>query len=400
LANATIAEASPSAAPRGLYIHIPFCVRKCPYCDFFSTTDISLKNRFLNALQQEMAQAAAAAPPVDTVYIGGGTPSLLTADETTRMFTAMRRCFDIADTAEITIEVNPGTIDTAFLTACRRNGVNRINIGVQSFVPARLSFLERIHSAADAVNAILCSRKAGFERIGLDLIYGTPDQTAAGWRRELATALSYEPAHLSCYLLSYEKNTPFAKRSAEGTIAPLCEDTAAKLFDVTHSVLTQANYLHYEISNFARRCSASSISEKGVDNRSRHNCKYWSFTPYIGLGPAAHSFAAPVRWWNVPNIKRYIERLEKGRPPLQQRERLTQQQRMMEAVYLGLRQHTGIDTTAFTQRFAVDFRVLFGPAVDELMAQGFLTMSAGCCALTPQGMRFLDAVAGRLVAEL
>ena len=255
--------------PAGLYIHIPFCRRKCPYCDFYSVTGTERAADFLTALESEMRLYADRPLVFDTLYIGGGTPSVLSVEDIRRILRAAGNAFQILPDSEITLEVNPGTVTVEKLHRLRLAGINRISIGVQSFQQDNLEFLGRIHSSTEASASIRAARQAGFERIGLDLIYGLPDQSRAAWRADLEQALQFAPQHLSCYALTYEPGTPLSADRAAGRFQAAADETVAALFRETAAFLQDRGYEHYEISNVAR----------GSDSRSRHNCKYWNFAP-------------------------------------------------------------------------------------------------------------------------
>ncbi len=380
------------AEPIGLYIHIPFCLRKCPYCDFYSVTDLSLKNAFTEALAQEMRFYAAQAASVDTLYIGGGTPSVLTPAEIESILNEARRCFNVLPEVELTLEVNPGSVSAGSLTDYRRCGVNRINIGVQSFQDRILRFLKRIHNAADAVGCIQGARQAGYDDIGLDLIYAVPGQTAASWRSDLERAVSFRPAHLSCYMLTYEKGTPLERRLQQGRFNPLPEQQAAELFVETVAWLGQNGYVQYEISNFTQAGPGGA----GLF-RSRHNQKYWNFAPYLGLGPAAHSYLEPVRFWNTRSVRRYVRRLNAGKLAIEDSEVLTAEQQMMETVLLGLRTAEGIRLDRFNEKFKLNFLDRFHAVVPELEEEGLLKLEKNQCVLTCDGMLLLDSIVARMV---
>jgi len=375
--------------PAGIYIHIPFCVQKCPYCDFYSTTDLSQMQALTAALALEIRMRGSRELRADTLYIGGGTPSILDVDHITILLDSARRWFDILPDTEITLEVNPGTVDLEDLKAYRTAGVNRLSIGVQSFEDQHLQFLGRIHTADQAVRTITRSREAGFDNIGLDLIYGIPGQTKASWTADLAHALAFEPEHLSCYMLTFEPGTPMDRRRTAGQIMPLDDSAAGELFDTTQKVLAAGGYGWYEVSNYAR----------SRRYRSRHNQKYWSFTPYVGIGPSAHSLTGNCRSWNYSSLEQYIRKLNAGVLPIESEEALTEEQQMIESVYLGLRQDGGIDLAAFNERHHHDFRDLFEDTIDRLQKEACLKISPTRCSLTPKGMRFLDSIVSMLVNE-
>lgn len=324
---------------------------------------------------------------VDSLYIGGGTPSVLRDAAVGRIIETARAVFGPSNDAEITIEVNPGTVTPQTLAAYRRLGVNRLNIGVQSFDDARLAFLGRIHDATAGADAIRAARGAGFERIGIDLIFGLPGQTPADWRADLTRAISFAPEHLSCYLLSYEPGTPLFQRRSQKEVRPLGEARCADLYEVTAECLEAAGYLHYEVSNFARTDAF----------RSRHNSKYWSGAPYVGLGPSAHSYIDPVRWWNHGDVDAYIAALSAGKPAPGQKEVLNREQQMTEAIYLGLRTSDGIDPAEFQKKFNVDLPALFAETLAALAEDGLLHAGTRRLRLSRRGMLFLDHIAGMFV---
>jgi len=381
------------AEPAGLYIHIPFCIRKCPYCDFYSITDLSLKNAFTKALALEMRFYAAHAVSVDTLYIGGGTPSLLKPGEIESILAEAHRCFNILADVELTLEVNPGTVSARSLSDYRRCGINRIHIGVQSFQDRVLGFLQRIHTAEDAANSIQWARRAGFTNIGLDLIYGVSGQSEASWLTDLERAVSFRPEHLSCYMLSYEKGTPLEQSLSQGRFNPLPEEGVAGLYIRTTQWLAQNGYIQYEVSNFARSGPGGAGRY-----RSRHNQKYWSFAPYLGLGPSAHSFLEPVRFWNPRSVKRYVGQLNTGKLAMEDKETLSVEQQIMEMVYLGLRTVAGIRMDRFNEKFKLNFLEMFNAVLSELEEKGLLKVGKDHCFLTRDGMLFLDNIVDRMIS--
>lgn len=374
----------------GIYAHIPFCVKKCGYCDFYSITDTSLIPRYMAAVIRELVAAEFPNAPVDTVYIGGGTPSLLTPGHIRRLLSAAGDRFTILPSPEITLEINPGTVTKASLKGFRGAGVNRLNIGVQSFCEASLVFLSRIHTAREAAAAYAMAREAGFDNIGLDLIYGLPGQDPAQWKQDLEQAVALGPEHLSCYMLTYEAGTPLAEDLAHHRFTALSEGALGKLYELTVRYLTDRGYLQYEISNFSR----------SPETRSRHNQKYWRHDPYLGLGPAAHSYILNRRWWNVRSVERYMEAVSLGKRPVEGMERLNHRQLLMEAVYLGLRCVGGLDIPALEARFGIDFNDRFGQALSPLETAGLVEKTSDRCRLTPRGMLVADSIASRLVERI
>jgi oxygen-independent coproporphyrinogen-3 oxidase len=373
-----------------LYIHVPFCVKKCAYCDFYSTSDLSLKGDFVSALLKEMDMRSLGDHCIDTIYFGGGTPSVLTVREMERILSCIHDLACISDPVEVTMEVNPGTVGGTYFSDMHSLGVNRLNIGVQSFRDEKLKFLGRIHSAADAVKAIECARRSGFENIGLDLMFGVPHETAPGWRGDMDAAFSLFPEHLSCYMLTYEPDTPLDNTRRAGGVIPLEEKNVADLFTFTSQYAGHRGYDHYEVSNFA----------KTVQYRSHHNGKYWSGVPYTGLGPAAHSFDGARRSWNYRDLTRYVHLLDKGELPVMEQEVLTREQVLMELVMLGLRTFDGIDIPAFELVSGQSFGQQFKRVLDRVEERGWGNISQGRFALNLGGMVYLDTVVEWFVDRL
>jgi len=387
------AETAAFPTPAGLYIHVPFCRAKCPYCDFYSVTDPGSILEYIEALIAELNMRRQWVPRADTIYFGGGTPSVLTPLQITQILEAIHACFSVTPDAETTLEVNPETVNQASLAAYRAAGINRLNIGLQSLDDQTLAFLGRIHTAKKGVDAYQWARAAGFNNIGLDLIYGVPGQTRSRWEDEMAGVVQLAPDHLSCYTLTMEPGTPMAQRVQNGQIQPLDEQTAGDLFSTTAAYLNRNGYRQYEISNYSRHVAGDTS-----DRRSRHNRKYWTGAPYLGFGPAAHSFLDNTRWWNHRSLKEYLADLKAGKRPVADTETLTREQQMMEFVYLGLRQTDGIDTAGFASRFKVDFSDRFESEETRLVREGLVEKSPGRIRLTQRGMRFLEHVADRLLS--
>jgi len=376
--------------PAGLYFHIPFCKRKCPYCDFYSVTGRDHLDAFLAALHREIALRAAPEMTVNTVYFGGGTPSLLSPSAVADVLVAVRTHFNLLADVEVTLETNPGAVGREGLARLRKIGVNRLNIGVQSFRDDALHFLGRIHNRAEACAVIDQARAAGFDNLGVDLIYGLPGQTLAGWVSDLEQALHYRPEHLSCYILTFEPGTPMTCDLERGRLAPLAESRVVDMFETTAAFLSGHGYDHYEISNFART----------PDFRSRHNMKYWHFEPYLGFGPSAHSYRRSTRSWNIADLDIYLQRLAQDRRPEDGREVLTREQQVLEALLLGLRLKEGFSIVDFEQRFHLSVEATFGRLLNQLGEEGCLADRPGRCALTMRGMRYHNSISARFAAEL
>jgi len=381
--------------PAGLYIHIPFCLQKCSYCDFYSISDLSQTARFLAALKREMQMNNGTRLVFDTLYIGGGTPSVLEPEAIGQILETTSRYFSIASDAEKTLEVNPGTVTLDNLSEYRKFGVNRLNIGVQSFDDDNLRFLGRRHSGREARLSVERARRAGFDNIGLDLIFGLPGQDKSNWLSDLKQADNLEPEHLSCYMLTCESGTPLDRDVKAGRIHLAAEGIVLDLFHTTIDFLTECSFLHYEVSNFARMAGPDSESRT-----SRHNLKYWSFAPYIGLGPSAHSYLEPERYWNHRSVATYVRQIEAGKSAMAEKERLTQEQMMIEAIYLGFRTIRGVDLDVFKTKFDLSFTQTFDKTIAELETRGMIKMSVRYCALTRKGLVYIDSIASMFISGL
>ena len=316
-----------------LYIHVPFCRAKCGYCDFASQTDLSLAGPWLDALERE----AATAPDLGvfaTVYLGGGTPSLLPEGVFERLFSLLASRFAIEDGTEVTVELNPEDATPAKLACLESLGVNRLSIGVQSLRDAELRFLGRRHSARQGRNALALALKR-FRNVSADLIFGFAEQTTGSWRESLEGLSSAGVPHLSCYQLTLKEGTGLKARAQEGVWTPLDEEDQAEFFEIAASVLGERGYRHYEVSNYA--------SEERFF--CRHNVDCWRHRPYLGLGPSAHSFDGTRRWANTADTADYCGRLERGESPVAFEELLDERQLLLERVALALRTAEGIEET-------------------------------------------------------
>jgi oxygen-independent coproporphyrinogen-3 oxidase len=367
----------------GLYIHIPFCLSKCHYCNFYSETSLKDLSSYTQALVGEMALYKQHFKKFDTVYFGGGTPSILKAEEVADILRSIKRYFSLSDDSEITIEANPGDLHPEFLKSLREEGVNRLNIGVQSFDDDILDFLGRRHSSRDAVHAIETTYNEGFTNTGLDLIYGIPGQNMKEWMETLAMAVSFKPEHISCYQLTIEANTQIGKRLGRGEITLPDEDLQYDFFMKTSESLEDEGYIHYEISNFARETTFIS----------RHNSKYWNHTPYLGLGPSAHSFSGNTRWWNHASTDRYLDDIKKGKSPLEDTENLDIKSLRMEAFFLGLRTAKGINLQDFNNRFDYDLVAEKGDVLAKLEGSGLIEIADGYIVPTRSGFALADSLA-------
>ena len=377
-----------------LYIHIPFCLRKCPYCAFVSREGSeSEAGDYAELLLEEMLLAGRESAPrqaLDSVYLGGGTPSLLPPRQVSRLLERAALQFGLAERAEITLEANPGTVERRRLADFRSAGVNRLSIGFQSFNEHMLAVLGRIHTAQEALDAFSAARQAGFDNIGIDLIHALPGQTLEMWRADLEQALRLAPEHLSIYGLTVEEDTPFADRYDEDSSLLADEDLAADMFECADSMLTDAGYEHYEIANYAR-----------PGCRSRHNSGYWIRDGYLGLGTGAHSFLKSgdygLRFGNTSDPEEYAAAINSGHLPRRDINILLRQDAMAEFMFLGLRLSEGVACSAFEQEFGVAMGQLFGREIDALVAQGLLFADSDCIRLTRRGMLLSNRVFARFL---
>ena len=324
----------------GIYIHIPFCAKRCIYCGFFSTVRQEEAARYVKAVCRELELRAGylADAPVSTVYFGGGTPSRLTPQQIGQIISAIDSVIGLKNLQELTVECNPDDITPQFVTALRDLGVNRISMGVQTFNPELLSFLRRRHTAAQALDAVRICRESGISNISIDLMYGLPGQTLDMFRDDLRTAISTGVQHISSYCLSYEENTPLLALRDQGKLIPADDDLCSQMFTLMCDTLRDGGYEHYEISNFCR-----------PGFHSRHNSSYWDGTPYLGLGAGAHSYDGRSRQWNPSDLDAYMEGVENDSPVFEI-EKLSDADLYNEKIMLGLRTARGIDLSALSQK--------------------------------------------------
>ncbi len=315
----------------GIYIHIPFCKSRCKYCDFFSTTMLGKREEYVDAVLAEWREWQYHSDTwlhPKTLYIGGGTPSVLKIDDIERL---VRGIAQNVENMEITIEVNPGDLSIEKLSRLKQIGINRLSMGIQSFDDRLLQLIGRRHTAQEAYLAVRNAQTVGFENISIDLIYGLPTQTLEVWNKDIQKALTLEVPHISCYCLSYEERTPLTQMLKKGEIEEIDEDTENAMYDSTHTILTANKYEHYEISNFARKVF-----------QSQHNSNYWNGTAYLGLGAGAHSFDGLKRWWNPLDLSGYLRGVTKH-DLHREMEELTPEQQRIETIMLGLRTNKGIE---------------------------------------------------------
>jgi oxygen-independent coproporphyrinogen-3 oxidase len=330
-----------------------------------------------------MREESRRASTFDTIYFGGGTPSLLRVEHVDNILNQIHKYFNITSDIEITFEINPGDGDREYFQRLFDLRVNRLNLGVQSFDDSVLRFLGRRHTADQARQSIEHARRSGFKNLGLDLIYGIPGRGLDSWLDTVTTAVTYCPEHLSCYELTIEENTPLAREFQTGKFSLPGDESQREFFIRTSEILEAKGYIHYEVSNFAR----------GEEYLSRHNQKYWDHTPYLGLGPSAHSFNGARRWWNHRSVEKYMAAIGKKTLPIESFEDLTREQRMLEAIYFGMRTKKGLDLKRFRAGFQIDLEIEKGKTLSLLKQEGLITIQKGVLAPTRGGFAVADRLA-------
>lgn len=371
-----------------LYLHIPFCERRCNYCDFYTVADRSEAiPQYIAALQREMALYAGdgfwARCRFATVYFGGGTPSLLAPEQLAELLEAAHRAFAIEADAEISMEANPGAISAGQLAGYRAAGVNRLSLGVQSFWPDELAQLDRLHTVEHIYETVTRARAAGFTNLSIDLMFALPGQRPHRWRETLRKAVALGPEHISAYNLTFEEGTPLFRLLQCGRVRPLSEWKAKALYRFSIDELRAHGFAQYEVSNFAR-----------PGFQCRHNEKYWDGSAYLGLGASAHSYDGRQRFWNIDNYVQYIRQVRQDQRPVKGQERLTQEQKRFEMIFLGLRRQVGLDLQTYRQTFGREFAEEYGEQVAALCRAEppLLEIADGHARLTPAGLAVCDAV--------
>ncbi len=352
----------------GLYIHIPFCESKCIYCDFYSMANNNhLIDKYINALLVEavLRKNELNSETLTTVYLGGGTPSLLSITQLSKILNGLKKVFDFSEVEEFTIEVNPDDVTAYYIQQAKSLGINRVSMGVQSFSDEDLRFMNRRHTAKQATDAIHIIKKAGIDNISIDLIYGIPGQNFEIWQNNVDTAISLSVQHISAYTLMYEDGTRLSVMRSLGKITEVDDDVVAAMYDYLVAQLKSNGYTHYEISNFAL-----------PGFHSRHNSSYWNLTPYLGLGVAAHSFDGTVRRYNPSNLKKYLDALGEGKLCVEV-ENITQAEKYDEYVMLRLRTADGIDADELMHRFGEEYYQFFIEKAKPLVSEGSLINENG-----------------------
>lgn len=368
----------------GLYVHVPFCPRKCGYCDFYSVVPVGDDcERLTDSLILELDRTFAARPDlrVETIFVGGGTPTFLPLPALERLFARLGAIAAQHQPSEFSVEANPGSLDHDRAAILRAHAVNRISMGAQSFSQAELAVLERAHSPADIAAGAEIVRRAGFEHFNMDLIFGTPGQTSASWQASLRRAIGLGPDHLACYGLTFEPGTPLHGRLMRGRIDRVADETEAELYTVGIAQLAAAGFEHYEISNFARPGA-----------RCQHNLRYWHNRPVLGIGPAAASYLDGCRWRNLPDTAEYVRRMMTAEPTAVDKERLPPLERAGETAMLMLRLVEGMDCAEFQALTGFDPECLYAEVVDRHVRTGSLIAEQGRIRLTDKGRLLADSV--------
>jgi len=366
----------------GIYLHIPFCRKRCHYCDFFKSTDLSQKARLLIGLRKELESRASelATEEINTIYLGGGTPSVLLIDELKEILQTIRQNYLVSPEAEITMEANPDDLSLAILSAIREIGFNRLSMGVQSFSESDLKLMNRRHGVMQAIQSVKWAKKAGFSNISIDLIYGLPNQTLEEWERNIRIAVELDVQHISAYNLTYHEGTVFYDRLKKGILKELPDELSLQQFEMLISILKDAGFEHYEISNF---CKPGMYSQ--------HNSSYWKSEKYLGIGPSAHSFDIQTRRWNVSSVSGYLDGIENNKP-YSESEILTEQDRYNDYIITGLRTIWGISGELIRTEFSDHYLAHFQKIREKYLTSGQVTETSGKTCLSPEGLFISDQI--------
>ncbi len=370
--------------PAGLYIHVPFCTSVCPYCDFAVTiTGAERRAAWADGVVREAVMHAVGGLEFDTVYFGGGTPSSVMVERLSEVLTGLRRELGIRGEARLHIEVNPEDVTPENIAGWRELGVCFVSLGVQSLVDAELRYLGRRHTAAEAETAARMLLEAGFETVSIDLIYGLDGQTPDVLRAQLERAVAFGVQHLSCYQLTFHEGTVFGRRLHQQTLSELPAEEEAELFFLTHKVLAEHGLAAYEVSNFA----------VGRAHRSAHNQKYWDHSPYLGIGPSAHSWIDGRRWWNHRKLRLWQREVDSGRTPVEGQERPSSNQLVLEALMLGLRTADGVDVDRVRRLTGIDLAAGNLETLERMATAGLAVVDGPVIRPTLEGMAVADTLA-------
>jgi len=359
----------------GIYIHIPFCAKKCAYCDFYSMCDLSLRDHYVNALVSQISSFRAEARNriVDTIYIGGGTPSILSGEQILRILKTVRKTFKVSEDAEITLEANPGTLDPGKLVAYHEAGINRLSIGLQSANPKELSTLGRIHTKEEFERSFLLARLEGFQNINVDIMYALPGQSEQTLSETLDYVIGLDPDHISFYGLTIEPSTPFGRSKEIEALLPN-EDVQVEMYLNSAEKLEAAGFFQYEISNF---------SKPGFE--CHHNMKYWKVEDYLGFGPAAHSFFDGTRFAYAKNTSKFISYPTQRDRLIEMQEKILTEDAALEFVMLGFRLRAGIDVVEYCERFGDDFEVKYSEKMQDFIEKEYIMKTKNGYRLSRRG---------------
>ena len=367
----------------GIYLHIPFCKSRCIYCGFFSTTSLQKRHDYVDAVVEELRQRRSflANQPIDTIYFGGGTPSQLPSDELERMLDAIYHLYNVREGAEVTLEGNPDDLTPSFLQRIRQMGVNRLSMGVQSFDDARLRFLHRRHTAAQAIQAVHDAQAAGFTNLSIDLMFGFPGQTLDQWKQDVQIALSLQVQHLSAYSLMYEEDTLLERMLSAGEITEVDEEVSLQMYEYLMDALEAAGYEHYELSNFAL-----------PGRQSRHNSSYWHGIPYLGVGAGAHSYDGYDRFYHPDALEPYMADVLSLEV-----EHLSTHERYDEFVFTALRTSEGLSLSALEKQFGVAAKEYCLQNAQRHLKAGLLSHTGDILCLTRHGLFISNEVMSDLM---
>ena len=377
----------------GLYIHVPFCSQRCVYCDFYFVTGQRNHDSFVEAVSVELNALARRgySEPLSTIYLGGGTPSLLAPDQIASILESTHRSFNTSGVKEVTIELNPEDTSPSYLLDLLSIGVNRVSLGVQSFSDDHLRFMHRCHDSHQATRALGEVAAAGFDSFTVDLIFGLPSQSVQQWESDLSILLSFDPPHVSTYALTIEEKTPLRKQVDLGLVNPAPDQTVSDHYQIAIDTLSTHGLDHYEISSFAK-----------PHHRSRHNSQYWDHTNYLGVGPSSHSFwwnqrPGAKRWSNIRNLRKYLSSIKSGTDIVQFSESLDIETLGLERIMLKLRTSEGLDLDHLKCTYGIDLLSIRMQAIEELSEAGLIILEGNSIRLTDQGKHVCDHVTTRLL---
>ena len=369
----------------GMYIHIPFCRKACHYCNFHFSTSLGKAEAVVTSILKEISlRSSESRDEIQTIYFGGGTPSILEPETINKMLQAINAHYAVSNDAEITLEANPDDITAAKAKAWKQMGINRFSIGVQSFADQNLQWMNRAHDARQSIECIQTIREAGFENFSIDLIYGTPGQTQHGWIKDLEKAIEMKIPHLSCYALTVEEGTALHHMIGSGKKEKISADEQAERFEALVQLTSSAGYIHYEISNLAL-----------PGKESKHNSAYWEGKPYLGFGPSAHSFSGTKRSWNIADNLKYIQSIEAGILPFEE-ETLREIDQLNEYIMTSLRSINGMQKETIKTRWGLDKLEVISIEIEQFISSGKIIATENAWLLSGEGRFFADGIASSL----